>query len=854
MFNLHASSGQALAHVSPPALPDPAFEAFEGLVTYRFKIPWEGIYLYVEGYKNNANQDVTASWPGNLITPDSDGFYCFTYDNSSYEWINGKLNDSPSGAHNNLLYRSGSDDLKDGNAYWILYDDNGNWQTPQQDWPQARNTDGNAPQQPSTIYLGDTGLLFGCDSWGTVNTNWTKWRIWISQTQDLKAGFTTDYVSDKTGNDYSDSEHKTAPSPQFTATGTWYWGIQVDYGENPIAWYAQAGTAWNDMITAGELSSKANLSVNVLPINSPVNPSAQTPTGGIDLSWTKNAQAHDVMIVRIQSGQSFTEPVQGTEYLINGTIGNGKVIYIGDAESWNDNADLAAATGYTYKFYSVNKHYYSQGIASSEVTTPGSAATDHFRSNGSGAWNEIAWQSSSNNELWIDASLIPTASAASITIQEGNTVSYTGNLTLSGDFYLSKNAEFISTGTLTASKIYVKVKAEEFDKWYFAGFPFAISSIAGVTLSGDPFTKGTHYDLATYNEVTRASHASGWEYETNLPLAAGKGYAFWVSADVKDLSLTLEATTTDISDAVKTSATTTLTYTTGTGLDSDKGWNFIAHPIASSASVALGAGSGNFLYTYNPVDGSYATSEGTVENLKPFDAYFVKTAETSNKDLSFSNSWQGSQSLNGTEEKMTLYMGDNHSSYKSIIRTKAQSTDGYDALYDAPHLMPLLPQTPQIYTLIQTEKMAINSITGNAPVALGVRVPVAGTYTISWNNLFVDKQARLHDNQGATIDMNERSSYTFTTTAGNEINDRFSIRFTLTGISQVDNESLKIYSTDGEIVLEGLSGNTSIRLYDLLGKNIHQALTSGKSYRIKVPDRGIYIIEANKVRSKVICR
>jgi hypothetical protein len=852
MFNLQASSGLASALVSPPALPDPAFEAFEGNITYRFRIPWDGIYLYAEGSKNNAQQDVTAPWPGDLITPDSDGFYCFIYDNSGYEWVNVKLNDN--GSHNNQLYRGSSDDVKDGNAYWILYDKDNKWETPQQNWPQARNTSENAPEQPAAVYLGDTGLPFGCDSWGTVNDKWTKWRVWISQTKDLKAGSSTDYRCDKEDNEYSDSEHKTAPAPQFTATGTWYWGIQVDYGENPIAWYAQAGTTWNDMITAGELSEKANLTVNVLPINSPVNPSAQTATSGVDLSWNNNAQAHPVMIVRIQTGQSFTEPVQGTEYALNGTIGDGKVIYIGNAETWNDNAGLAAATGYTYKFYSVNNRYYSQGTATSEVTTPGSAATDHFRSNGSGAWDEIAWQSSADNELWIDASLIPTGSAASITIQEGNAVAYTGNLTLSGNFYLSKNAEFISTGTLTASKIYVKITVEEDSKWYFAGFPFAISGIAGVTLSGEPFTKGTHYDLATYNEVTRASHASGWEYGINLPLAAGKGYAFWVSSDVKDLSLTLEATTANISDAVKTSATTTLTYTDGTGLDSDKGWNFMAHPVTSSASVDLGVG--NFLYTYNPVDGSYTVSEGKVTNLKPFDAYFVKTAETSNKNLSFSNGGQGSQAaVVGMEETVALYLGDNRSSYKTVVRTKTQSTDGYDALYDAPHLMPLLPQTPQIYSLIQTEKMAINSITGNTPVALGLRVPAVGTYTISWSNPFVDRQAKLYDSQGGTtVDMGEQSSYTFTAAAEGEINDRFSIQFTPTGISQVDGESLKIYSADGEIVMEGLSGNTGIRLYDLLGKCVLHEFTAGKSYRIKVPDKGIYIIEANKVRSKVICR
>jgi hypothetical protein len=168
--------------------------------------------------------------------------------------------------------------------------------------------------------------------------------------------------------------------------------------------------------------------------------------------------------------------------------------------------------------------------------------------------------------------------------------------------------------------------------------------------------------------------------------------------------------------------------------------------------------------------------------------------------------------------------------------------------------MPLIPQTPQIYSLIQNDKMAINSIPGATNVAIGIRVPAAGTYTISWDNLFAEKPAKLQDNEGGTVNMQERSSYTFTTSAGDEINNRFSIQFAPTSIPLRNNESLKIYSTPGEIVVEGLSGNSDIRLYDLPGKCIHHEFTSGKSCRISVPDKGIYIIETNHVRNKIICR
>jgi hypothetical protein len=133
-------------------------------------------------------------------------------------------------------------------------------------------------------------------------------------------------------------------------------------------------------------------------------------------------------------------------------------------------------------------------------------------------------------------------------------------------------------------------------------------------------------------------------------------------------------------------------------------------------------------------------------------------------------------------------------------------------------------------------------------------VPAAGTYTISWDNQFVEKTAKLQDNEGRTIDMQEQSSYTFTTSVDNEINNRFSIQFAPASIPQVGAGQIEIHIAPGQIVLEGLSGHTCVRLYDLLGKQIHYEFTNGKTCRIDVRNQGVYIIEANNIKNKVICR
>jgi hypothetical protein len=174
-------------------------------------------------------------------------------------------------------------------------------------------------------------------------------------------------------------------------------------------------------------------------------------------------------------------------------------------------------------------------------------------------------------------------------------------------------------------------------------------------------------------------------------------------------------------------------------------------------------------------------------------------------------------------------------------------------------------ETPQIYTLIRSDKIAINSVPEEASVALGVRVPQNGEYTIRWDSQVTEKTVQLHDQvTGETIDMLENPSYTFTTDAGGEINNRFSISFvpaTVTNPTKIDtgiNKQIRIVSRQNAIVLEGLSGSSAIQLYDLPGRRIHKGFTQSGTYQINVPNKGIYVVEIKNenstVKTKVICQ
>jgi len=60
------------------------------------------------------------------------------------------------------------------------------------------------------------------------------------------------------------------------------------------------------------------------------------------------------------------------------------------------------------------------------------SATDHFRSQASGNWSDVAtWESSADNTNWIDATLAPTSSAADVNILASHTVTATSAITVS---------------------------------------------------------------------------------------------------------------------------------------------------------------------------------------------------------------------------------------------------------------------------------------------------------------------------------------------------------------------------------------------------------------------------------------
>ena len=111
-----------------------------------------------------------------------------------------------------------------------------------------------------------------------------------------------------------------------------------------------------------------NISIEEVNVNDPTVFSASTSsTSQIDLSWTKNANGDDVMVV-YDTDNTFTDPVGGTSYTVGNSACGGTVIYNGSGTSYN-HTGLTADTHYYYKAWSVDSSTnYSNGVTADDTT------------------------------------------------------------------------------------------------------------------------------------------------------------------------------------------------------------------------------------------------------------------------------------------------------------------------------------------------------------------------------------------------------------------------------------------------------------------------------------------------------
>ncbi len=519
----------------------------------------------------------------------------------------------------------------------------------------------------------------------------------------------------------------------------------------------------------------------------------------------------------------------------------------------------------TNKSLSTSANYEFNGAAQTTAGLP--ATVNNLTFSGTGS-KTLTSDVQANGNLNINSN-------ATLEIPLANKVTAGTAFTLAGNLLLSKTltgaSQVISTNTpnTTGGKVRVKVTFADYSKWQFVSFPFVVDAIKqsdgiadAVIYGGSGTEVGSNLGIVTYNAQSRADGGtSNWTKVTALPLAAGTGYAMWGSdgdgAPLESVDLIFESNS-PASSAFSSTTTRALTYTTGSsGNTQNYGWNFISHPLSAKAYGKMSTG--EFLYSYNSLSDTYNTVDAntgiTTSNVANFDGYFIKTAAA--RTMNFSTvSMPSNVKSSVLTDKVVLNLVGASATYSTAINLNEASTTAYDQLYDAPYTPGMSSSTPQIYTLIGTDRFAINSVPDESVVPVGFRVPAAGTYSFTWDAQLSNIKATLYDIVAdQTVDLTEAGSYTFQTTASGRFNDRFLINFGQRVITGLDNETTVpffVSTQSGKIVIDGLTKNSAIQLMDATGRMISSQTVHTNSVTIGVPSSGLYLLNVNDKTMKLV--
>jgi len=410
-----------------------------------------------------------------------------------------------------------------------------------------------------------------------------------------------------------------------------------------------------------------------------------------------------------------------------------------------------------------------------------------------------------------------------------------------------------------------------------AGRNWYVSSPVSAAKS-DVFSASLAHPLLSYDETHGTS--APWTYisNTTTDLTAMKGY-------VANIASTGVVT---FSGSLNNGAQTiAVSRTAG---QTKEGFNLVGNPYPSyldwtnvtktnlsttmwyrtKSASTFDTGTSGFVFdTYNAT-GGVGTSLGAkaVTNLiPPMQAFWVLVnagqtsgtfAATNSQRAHADNSSNGFKSKSSTAPQplLRLEVSNGTISDQALVYFNANASNGLDS-YDSPKMSSNeTASTPEIYSLAGTEKVAINGVNNMTQLTLGFTTGEANNFIIKasqFNNFVSGTQIILRDNlmnveQDLTV-----ADYNFYSdiTANNET--RFTVLFkapsVATGINSnsIGNSWISV-NANNQIVLNGVTGETTVAVYNEVGQRIvSQRLTSTAKALNTQLATGIYMVKVTNV-------
>jgi sugar lactone lactonase YvrE len=468
-------------------------------------------------------------------------------------------------------------------------------------------------------------------------------------------------------------------------------------------------------------------------------------------------------------------------------------------------------------------------------------------------------------------------SGATLTIGAGNALTVYGVTTNNGTFTIKANvagtASFINNGTIGGAGSFNAEKyltgtntagTPDGRYWYFSSpVNGALSNIFNI--AGGSIVKN-YYE---------PSHA--WQIVSNATmLVAATGYYARV---LSDGNVTFSGTsffTGDYSPTIIRSGTT----------DEKRGYNLLGNPYpsflnwdAANPDPSISHVSRTIWYrtanasdvmvfdTYNETLGVGTNNNGSgavTKYIPPSQSFWVKEIDEANPSgiITFSNSMRShrtniplkvDQSLNAV---LRLKIANGINTDETVIYFNADATNAFD-LYDSPKMFAEYPDLPQIYTVVDNEKVVFNGmqdIPSNPSVALGFKTSSANQFTITAfeiSGFDALQPIFIRDNfLNITQDLRANPTYSFYSSSI-DTTGRFEILFTVditTSVNDIaDDKNILVFADNDQINIILESNDTPggfVEVYNTLGQMIcKQEIVDKATIIRKALSAGTYVVK-----------
>lgn len=436
------------------------------------------------------------------------------------------------------------------------------------------------------------------------------------------------------------------------------------------------------------------------------------------------------------------------------------------------------------------------------------------------------------------------------------------------DDFPTSTLKINSDGQIVLSEDFRYVRTLDDVQWYFIAFPFDVSVSSITAVDGSLGTLGQDWFLKYYDGASRVQNlgtTSNWKTFTGSTLEAGKGYIIGLASGTEEVVFPLGHNVTLSPEASKNISVTFYGKDAVNVTENHKGWNLIGNPFFGK----LSGSAANFNYFTFSDGGSSKTytqvAKDQLSGLNPFTSFFVQAGndlETSGASFDVAGRQLLPASVrNETADRVKIVYQSPTGTDETTLILDDEQTAAYEIGEDLEKWVGTGTSKPQVYTVTGGINYAFNALSyaeaQNLPLAVYTKTSGSHTFHAVASQSSTLAELTLTDKTaGKSVNL-LTSDYTYSATAGTNTT-RFLIsarRVISSTLPQEKRNNLVVFSTNGKIVVDGLSVNSLVRVFDITGKPM-AIVSAAVADKLEIPlsVAGVYqvVVESpNQIRKTI---